>query len=90
MVCCWHPAQLRPADEWALLRAPIRNTRCCLSALCSPCHSPLLAAYDYEVRFGLFTQMQTCNDKIRKLLQLPFGPPTAWEVFNIMCKGTCR
>lgn len=47
-------------------------------------------AYAYELDRGLILQGVLCADKIQQLLQTRFGPPSAWEVFNTVCKGTCR
>lgn len=46
--------------------------------------------YDQEVEQGLFIQMAECEDTLRYAVQLRFGPPTAWEIFNVMCRGICR
>lgn len=47
-------------------------------------------AYDYEVTNGLFKFQLSCQTLLRQSAMLQFFPPTAWEVFNALCKGSCR
>lgn len=47
-------------------------------------------AYDYEVQNGLFKYQLSCQTLLRQSAMLQFFPPTAWEVFHALCKGSCR
>lgn len=47
-------------------------------------------AYDYEVRMGIFTALDACDEQIRNVQKLMFGPPSAWFIFNAVCRGICR
>ena len=39
---------------------------------------------------GLADRALACQDSIKALTRLQFGPPTAWEIFTTLCKGDCR
>jgi hypothetical protein len=47
-------------------------------------------AYDFENTQGIFAKEAACEDSIRSAGALRFGPPTAWQIFNVMCRGSCR
>lgn len=39
---------------------------------------------------GLLTKMANCKAQLLRLMQQPFGPPSAFEVMNAVCKGERR
>lgn len=45
---------------------------------------------EYETIQGVWKFNAACEADIRDLTRLQFGPPTTWEIFNVMCKGPCR
>jgi hypothetical protein len=47
-------------------------------------------AYDFEIAELLDERAEDCRKSVEALTKLQFGPPTAWEVFNTICKGDCR
>jgi hypothetical protein len=47
-------------------------------------------AYNYESNNGFFKVQLACETMLRQTAMLQFNPPSAWEVFNAVCKGTCR
>ncbi len=50
----------------------------------------LLEMIPHETSYGLKTIQAACIRELDKLQRLQFGPPTQWEIFNMMCKRSCR
>jgi hypothetical protein len=48
-----------------------------------------LEAYNYEVSAGLFARQDDCKQQLKLLGMQQFGPPSAFEVMNMACKGAC-
>jgi hypothetical protein len=64
---------------------------CALSTADAQTCAVYKAAYSYEsLLSGLFTLQEACRVNIQSLVKQPFGPPTAFQVMNMMCKGPCR
>lgn len=44
----------------------------------------------FEVSSGLAKSKADCVSYLDHLKRLQFGPPSQWEIFNMMCKTACR
>jgi hypothetical protein len=47
------------------------------------------AAWAYEDGGGILPLQTQCKAQLLTLMQQPFGPPSAYEVMNAVCKGSC-
>jgi hypothetical protein len=57
----------------------------------TPCFTAFFnVSYDYEVARGIQRAQADCTSYLDQLQRQQFGPPTQWEIFNMMCKTACR
>jgi hypothetical protein len=67
---------------------------CCRAAWasCSQDHMDffLNEAIPHETANGLRRIQADCIRQLDQLQRLQFGPPTQWEIFNMVCKRGCR
>ena len=47
-------------------------------------------AFNYEVGADLALVQRNCRAQLSTLMMQQFGPPSAFEVFNMLCHGACR
>lgn len=58
------------------------------SQICA--YNTYIRSYEYEYSEGLSLAASECLNSVQGLTKLQFGPPTEWEIFNVLCKGDCR